>query len=138
MHRETNVVLLDDLDESGVVEVREVPCRSPSHISADQVRHGPSRLTEVVHVRDHVREVLLEVDEAVLELVVVRVVAPVVRDVLLRGIRFGSSDLGQVRRRAGRRGRAGDARLARRGADDERLDLRLVRRDLGRELGDLG
>lgn len=107
----THVVLLDDLDEAGVVEVREV--------------------AEVVHVGDDVGEVLLEVDKAVLELVVRRVAHAVVG-------RLGAFRVVVLVVRRGRAlalRRVAALRLAR--ERDEVLDLVLVVVDLLRQLGDL-
>ena len=106
-------MLLDNLDESGVVEVREVTCANA--VSSCESSAPERHRTEIVHVGNDVRKVLLQIDELILRLVI--------RDIAHAIIKVLPLSL--------------PGRNSRRSVGDEDLDLILVRRDLVRELGNL-
>lgn len=89
-------------------------------------------LTQVVHVRNDIRQILLQIHETILRLLIIVILrVPLVQSSL------SNNDLRCVRSVLRRRGRR---RMSTRGSrvGNQHLDLVLVRRDLLRKLNDLG
>lgn len=78
----THVVLFDDFDEAGVVQVGEVACTRTGELARNDCRRVETlrrdRRTEVMHVRDNIRQVLLQIHKPILKLVIGRITQTIV------------------------------------------------------------